>query len=227
MNPKQRAAEAAIRYVKDRMVVGLGTGSTSEFFIRALGKAVQIGKVDELLCVPTSLASERLAKDVGLKLAPLTPDIAIDVTVDGADEVDPNLDLIKGLGGALLREKIVAQNSRQMIVIADASKVVPALGTKGPLPIEVATFGHELHVGFLKGLGGEATLRRRSDGSPYVTDNGNYIYDTRFPRIDDPAGLEVALKRRAGVVESGLFVDIAQIAVIGTENGVEEKRRRP
>src|SRR5262249_53017615 len=135
------------------------------------------------------------------------------------------LNLIKGLGGALLREKIVAQNSKRLVIIADAGKTVPALGTKSPLPVEVAQFCHEAHIPFLRSLGGEPTLRMKPDGTPFVTDNHNFIYDTRFPRIDDPAGLDLALKRRAGVVEHGLFIGLADVVLIGTDGGVDRRDR--
>lgn len=219
MNPKQQAAEAAVSFVRDGMVVGLGTGSTAEYFLSALGRAVREGRVKGIVGVPTSVASEELARRSGIPLTTLVEHPVVDVTVDGADEVDPKLDLIKGLGGALLREKIVAQATRKMVVVVDAGKVVSKLGTKGPLPIEVAPFAHETHVAFLRTLGGEAVLRRRQDGSPYVTDNGNYIYHTRFAAIEDPAGLDAALKRRAGVVESGLFVGLAQVVLVGEDGG--------
>jgi len=224
MTPKQRAAEAAISYLKDGMLVGLGTGSTADYFLQALASAIRDGKLRNITGVPTSKQSERRAEHLGIPLTTLAQNPALDVTVDGADEVDPHLNLIKGLGGALLREKIVAQNSKQMIVVADGSKSVEVLGTKSPLPVEVVTFAYEAQEGFLKSLGATPTIRRTPDGAIFVTDNGNYIYDCRFDRIRDPAELEQKLKRRAGVVETGLFIGIATVALIADENGVEERK---
>src|SRR5688500_13203024 len=150
MNPKQRAAEAAMAYVKDGMIVGLGTGSTSDQFHVALARALKEGRVRDIRGVPTSARAERHAVQLGIPVATLSECPRPDVTVDGADEVDPQLRLIKGLGGALLREKIVAQNSGTMVVIADAGKVVPKLGTKSPLPVEVTPFAHETHEAFFR-----------------------------------------------------------------------------
>lgn len=225
MTPKQCAAEAALPFIHDDMVVGLGTGSTTDFFIDALGAALRDGRLKHIIGIPTSIASERRARGLGIPLSTLAQHPATDVTVDGADEVDPKLNLIKGLGGALLREKIVAQNSKRLIIIADAGKAVDALGTKSPLPVEVAQFCHESHVPFLRQLGGEPTLRMNVDGTPFVTDNHNFIYDTRFPRIDEPAALDAALKRRAGIVEHGLFIDLADVVLIGTDTTVEQRNR--
>jgi ribose 5-phosphate isomerase A len=224
MNPKQRAAEASLKFVRDGMVVGLGTGSTADYFLQALAAALREGRLKNVRGIPTSRQSERRAEHLGIPLITLA-DAKPDVTIDGADEVAPNLDLIKGLGGALLREKIVAQNSGQLIIIADTGKAVPKLGTKSPLPVEVAQFAHEVHADFFRSLGATPTLRKTQDGAIYVTDNGNYICDCRFAAIDDAAALDVKLHSRAGVVETGLFVGIASVAMIADENGVEERRR--
>ncbi|MGB7157894.1 MAG: ribose-5-phosphate isomerase RpiA [Tepidisphaeraceae bacterium] len=225
MNPKQRAAEASLQFVRDGMVVGLGTGSTADYFLQALAAALRAGRLKNVRGIPTSRQSERRAEHLGIPLITLA-DAKPDVTIDGADEVAPNLDLIKGLGGALLREKIVAQNSGQLIIIADAGKAVEKLGTKSPLPVEVAPFSHEVHAAFFRSLGATPTLRRTSDGAVYVTDNGNYIYDCKFTTIENAAALDVTLHGRAGVVETGLFVGIASVALIAAENGVEERRAR-
>ena len=225
MSPKQRAAEAAMKYVKDGMVVGLGTGSTADLFLQALAAALRDGRVRNVRGVPTSRQSERRAQHLGIPLTTLGEASRPDVTIDGADEVDPNLDLIKGLGGALLREKIVAQNSKKLVIIADAGKAVAKLGTKAMLPVEVVQFGHEAQESFLRTLGAAPALRRSAD-AVFVTDNGNYIYDCRFPNgIDDPAGLDLALRRRAGVVETGLFVRMAHVALVADEQRVEERLR--
>ena len=226
MSPKQRAAEAARKYVKDGMVVGLGTGSTADLFLQALAAALKEGRVRDIRGVPTSRQSERRAQHLGIPLATLADYPRPDVTIDGADEVAPNLDLIKGLGGALLREKIVAQNSKKLVIIADAGKSVRRLGTKAMLPVEVVPFAHEIQEAFLRSIGASPTLRRTGD-VPYLTDNGNYIFDCRFNGIDDPAGLDLALRRRAGVVETGLFVGMADVALIADDAKVTEVTARP
>lgn len=215
-----------MKYVSSGMAVGLGTGSTADFFLLALAQAIKAGILRDIKGVPTSRQSERRAIELSIPLFSLAQCPVCDVTVDGADEVAPNLDLIKGLGGALLREKIVAQNSKKLVIIADEGKVVKQLGTKSPLPVEVAQFGYETQEGFLRSLGAEPKLRVGMGGMVFVTDNGNCIYDCHFKNgINNPAEIESALNRRAGIVESGLFLGIASIALIGSDEGVSELRR--
>jgi ribose 5-phosphate isomerase A len=226
MDPKQRAALAAVEMLTSGMVVGLGTGSTAEYFIRALGEAIRSGRLKDIRGVPTSNRSAQLARELSIPLVSLAQVDQIDVDVDGADEIDPKLDLIKGLGGALLREKIIAQNSRRMVVIADASKRVDVLGSRAPLPVEVVQFEHDAQARFLRTLGCTPTLRTGADGKPFVTDNGSVLYDCRFARIQDAEGLEAALQQRAGIVESGLFLDIANTAIIADEDGVKVLKRK-
>jgi ribose 5-phosphate isomerase A len=228
MESKKRAAVAAMAYVKDGMVVGLGTGSTSRHFHEALGTAIREGRLRDIKGVPTSEWAADFAQQQGVTLTTLAQSPRPDVCVDGADEIDPRMNLIKGLGGALLREKIVAASSTKMVVIADASKVVEKLGTTQPLPVEVTPFGHETHVGFFRSIGGEPTLRQdKKKGGTFVTDNANYIYDVRFPNgIDDAEALEAQLARRPGIVETGLFIGIAAVALIADENRVEERVRK-
>ena len=228
MESKKRAAVAALAYVKDGMVVGLGTGSTSRHFHEALGAAIREGKLRDIKGVPTSEWAADFAQQQGVQLTTLAQHPRPDVTVDGADEIDPQMNLIKGLGGALLREKIVAASSKQMVVIADSSKTVQKLGTTQPLPIEVTPFGHETHVGFFRSIGAEPTLRQdKKKGGTFVTDNANYIYDVRFPSgIADAVELERKLKSRPGIVETGLFIGIAAIALIADDDKVEERVRR-
>jgi ribose 5-phosphate isomerase A len=222
MNAKRRAAEAALKYVESGMVVGLGTGSTADEFLQALARELVAGRITNVRGVPTSRQSERRAIELGIPLASLTDAPKLDITIDGADEVDPNLDLIKGLGGALLREKIVAQNSAKLLIIADAGKVVPRLGSRAMLPVEVVPFAHESHVAYIREAGGQAVLRVTAEGSPFVTDNGNHIYDCRFPGgIANPAKLEQVLKRRAGIVETGLFLGMAAVAVVADAEHAE------
>src|SRR5437764_1093830 len=164
MNPKQRAGEAAVSYIRSGMAVGIGTGSTADFFIIALAAALREGKLAAIRGVPTSVQSEKRARELGIPLVTLAECPTLDVTVDGADEVGPSLDLIKGLGGALLREKMVAQAAKRFVVIADSSKRVDALGTKAPVPVEVVQFAHAAHQRFFRSIGGVPTLRRKSDG---------------------------------------------------------------
>jgi ribose 5-phosphate isomerase A len=223
MDAKQRAAEAALRYVASDMIVGLGTGSTSSCFIQALGEAVRSGKLCGIRGIPTSERSAQLATAAGITIVNFTQCPRPNLCIDGADEVGPGLELIKGLGGALLREKVVAQNSEMFIVIADASKEVSRLGTHNPLPVEVTIFGHETQPAFLRQLGCEPALRKKPDGSPFITDNGNYIYDCRFKIIENAGSLQNEFKRRAGIVETGLFLNIAKLAIIADENTVRER----
>jgi ribose 5-phosphate isomerase A len=223
MDPKQRAAEAALRHVESDMIIGLGTGSTSAFFIQALGDAVRSGKLRNIRGIPTSERSAQLAKSAGITIVDFIQCPHANLCIDGADEVAPGLQLIKGLGGALLREKVVAQNSEKFICIADASKEVTKLGTHNPLPVEVTFFGHETQPAFLRQLGCDPTLRKKPDGSPFVSDNGNYIYDCRFKFIEDAAALQKELKSRAGIVETGLFLNIAKLAIIADATEVRER----
>ena len=212
---KELAARRAVEYVVDGMVVGLGTGSTADLAIRALGERAQSEGL-EIRCVPTSLASARLGEEVGLDIRSLEDDPAVDLTIDGADEFDPRLDLVKGLGGALLREKIVAGASAQEVIIVDASKRVERLGTRSPLPVEVVPFAWTLSRMRLMELAPRAELRRDQPGQPFVTDNGNYILDCHFPEgIADPAETERRIDEIPGVVGNGLFVGLADTVVVG------------
>ena len=215
---KRRAAEASLEFVEAGMVVGLGTGSTAAHMIELLGAKVRNGL--KVTAVPTSAATAQLAVEHGVPLVELDAVERLDLTIDGADEIDPHLNLIKGGGGALLREKIVAAFSRRMIVIADATKRVQRLGAY-PLPVEVTPFAATALVVRLAGLGCTARLRLVGD-APFVTDEGNNIVDCDFGRIDDPAALAGALSAVVGVVEHGLFIGLAERALIGTETGVEQ-----
>jgi ribose 5-phosphate isomerase A len=219
---KRVAAERAAEWIRDGMTLGLGTGSTVRHLLDVIAERRAAGEWGGVVGVPTSIDTERRARALGIPLATLAERPVVDLTIDGADEVDSVLRLIKGLGGALLREKIVAAASRALVIVADASKVVEKLGTKAPLPVEVDPFGEPIQPDFLRALGAEPVLRRRADGSPLVTDGGNHIFDCRFPGgIDDPEALEAALARRPGVIESGLFLGLATAAVIAGANGVE------
>lgn len=210
-----------MQFVQSGMVLGLGTGSTADQFLRALAGALKAGTLRDIRGVPTSVHSERRAQELGIPLTTLIETPRPDVTIDGADEVAPNLDLIKGLGGALLREKMVAQNSAKLVIIADASKAVQKLGTHSPLPVEVTRFAHEIQEHYLRRLGCTPVLRLGADGSVFITDNGNVIYDCRFPGIDHPHDLEHSLQRRAGIVGHGLFLEMASVALIADADGVK------
>lgn len=222
MNPKQRAAEAALDYVHSGTVIGLGTGSTADYFLIALADALRTGRLRDVRGVPTSEQTARRARELAIPTLTFAEAGELQVTVDGCDEVSPSLDLIKGLGGALLREKIVAQNSTSLVIIADASKHVKKLGTQSPVPVEVAPFGHEATARFLLTLGCVPKLRIDDKGNQFVTDNGNCIYDCRFAGgISDVNALNTSLAIRAGVVESGLFLGLAKFAIIASDQGVE------
>ena len=226
---KRAAAHAALAYVKPGMRLGLGSGSTANHFIDAVAAKTRAGM--DLLCVPTSEATRRRAESLRLRLSSLDETPLLDLTVDGADEIDASLRLIKGGGGAHLREKIVATSSRQMIVIADASKRVSTLGVF-PLPIEIVPFGARSTLGKIEkavrsaGCQGPLTLRM-SDGKPFITDNGNLICDGSFGRIGEPEKLAEALSSVPGVVDHGLFIGIASLAIIATSAGIETLKRQP
>ncbi|RXF72056.1 ribose-5-phosphate isomerase RpiA [Hansschlegelia zhihuaiae] len=221
---KRAAAEAALAYVEPGMKLGLGTGSTAAHFIELLGAKVAEGL--DVSGVPTSEASRELAERHGVPLTTLKDTPELDLTVDGADEIDGRLNLIKGGGAALLREKIVAFASKRMIVIADASKRVERLGAF-PLPIEVVPFGKESTRRAIErlardlGLGSDVAIRRAEDECPVVTDSGHVILDARLGLIDDPERLSVELNRIPGVVEHGLFLRLASLAIVADQNGVK------
>ena len=219
---KEAAARASLRFVKDGQVVGLGTGSTAEHFIRLLGELVKNGL--RIQGIPTSDRSRDLALSLGIPLTTLDKYQEIDVTVDGADEVDPQLRLIKGGGGAMLREKVVASASRQMVVVADASKQVPVLG-KFPLAVEVIQFARALVGKKIAGLGAEVRLRMGADGKPYVTDENHHILDCHFGKIPDADGLARKLNDMPGLVEHGLFIGMASTVLLARGSEVVELHR--
>ena len=217
VNLKQIAAEKAVRdFIKDGMTVGLGTGTTAYYAIQAVGKLVKMGF--KLKCVATSDHTERIAKECGIVTVDIDDVEYIDVTIDGADEVDPNMQLIKGLGGALLREKIVASASRSEIIVIDDSKLVKKLGTRCPLPVEVLRFGHKKTKIALEKQGCKAELRMKDD-KIFITDSGNYIYDCTFPGIDNPFFLETRINVIPGVVDNGLFLNTATAVVVSSADG--------
>jgi ribose 5-phosphate isomerase A len=218
---KEIAGRAAAQLVRDGEVVGLGTGSTAYFAVVALGERVKAGL--KIIGIPTSVQTADLAGRVGIQLTTLDEHPEIDITIDGADEVDPQLRLIKGGGGALTREKVIASASKKMVVVADSSKVVMVLG-KFPLPVEVIAFARTVVERKIVALGGSPKLRLKPDGSPFLTDNGNQILDCSFGKIDDPPGLAQMLSDTPGIVEHGLFIGLAKVALVGRGERVEEIR---
>ena len=220
---KEAAAQASLRFVKDGQVVGLGTGSTAAYFIKLLGGEVKNGL--RVRGIPTSIRSRELALSLGIPVITLDDCQEIDVTVDGADEVDPQLRLIKGGGGALLREKIVASATRQMIVVADASKQVQRLG-KFPLPVEVIRFAQALVAKRIAAMGADVQLRRDAAGNAYLTDENNHILDCRFGEMRDPDRLARELSEMPGVVEHGLFIGMASVALLARGSEIVELKRQ-
>jgi ribose 5-phosphate isomerase A len=220
---KKLAAEAALDYVKDGYVVGLGTGSTVRYLLTALEQRVRAGL--KITGVPTSEETAELARKAGIPLLSDDDLWPIDVAIDGADQVDPQLNLIKGGGGALLREKIVAANARQMIITVDETKRVSVLGGAFPLPIEVLPFGWRNTARAIEQLGGK-TVRRERNRHVFRTASGHYILDLHIARIEDPAGLEAWLNRIPGVIECGLFVGRTDVLVVAASNGVEVRTRQ-
>lgn len=202
------------------MRLGLGTGSTVRHVLDVLGERMRAGKLRQIVGVPTSLATEMRARELGIPIATLNEMPHLDVTIDGADEVGPGLDLIKGHGGALLWEKLVAHATERLIIVADDSKLVDRIGDRVALPVEIIPFGWATHMHFFADFGCEAELRRKGD-EPYVTDGGHYLIDCLFPDgIPDPVGVAAALKARVGIVETGLFVGMTEAAVIASREGV-------
>lgn len=227
---KRRAAAEAAKLVEPQMTLGLGTGSTAACFVELLGARVREGL--QVQCVPTSEATRRLAEAAGIEIVEPDETTVIDLAVDGTDEVDGRLNLIKGGGGALLREKIIASAARRFVVIADSSKRVAELG-RFPLPVEIDRFAYGLTVQRLRkvfaaeNLPPKIQMRRGLDGSPFLSDGGNYILDCSLERIGDPERLEKKLADIPGVVESGLFVRLAGLVILASETGVEMLRAGP
>jgi ribose 5-phosphate isomerase A len=219
---KEAAARASMRFVHDGDVVGLGSGSTAAYAVRFLAERVHAGL--KIRGIPTSAQTKELARTAQIPLTTFDEVQEIDVAIDGADEFDPQLDLIKGGGGALLHEKIVASASRFFVIIADSSKQVPVLG-RFPLPVEVIPFAEALLMRRIKRLGAKVELRRRPDGNPYVTDEHNHILDCHFGQISDPAALACELEAMPGVVEHGLFVGMAKVALLAKGSEVQELHR--
>jgi ribose 5-phosphate isomerase A len=222
---KQEAAEYAVKFIHSGMTVGLGTGSTAIFATQLIAELYRSGQLRDIVAFATSRAVCHAAVRMGLPM--LSEDLPqeIDLTIDGADEVDPQLNLIKGGGGALLREKIVAQASRREIIVVDESKLSPQLGTHWPVPVEVLPYGWQSQARYLKSLGAEVTLRQTKDGCEFCTDQGNVILDSRFGPISDLGGLARLLETRAGIIEHGLFLNLAQDVIVAGPGGIRHLKR--
>jgi len=222
---KEQAARRAVEFVQSGMIVGLGHGSTALFAVKRIAELIRSGALQNIRGVPCSRKVFEDARKLGIPITTLNRNSVIDLTIDGADEVDDHLNLIKGGGGALLREKIVAQASLCEIIIVDESKMSSVLGTKCAVPIEVAPFGWKAHIFPLEKLGAEVKPRRNSDGKLFKTDQGNIILDANFGPISDPAKLAADLKARAGVVEHGLFIGIATDVIVAGKGGLRHLER--
>ena len=217
---KRQAAEQAIQHIQSGMLLGIGTGSTAKYLIVGLAERLRDGRLHDVVGVPTSETTAALCRQLDIPIATLADHPSLDLVIDGADEIDPSLNLIKGLGGALLREKIVAASSARFVVIADDSKLVGQLGTHAPLPVETIEFGMPLVSRRLAELGGTPVPRVGPDGTLFRTDEGNIILDCRFAGIADATALNAAINAIPGVVEHGLFISMASIALVSGSGGV-------
>jgi ribose 5-phosphate isomerase A len=222
---KRAAADKAVEFVESGMVVGLGTGSTAAFAVDLIADRLDRGDLENIIGIPSSLRTEMQARDRKIPLAGFDTLNEIDVTIDGADEVDPDLNLIKGGGGALLREKVLAQATQRNIIIVDESKLVPKLGTGWALPIEVIPFAGGSAARFIESLGASVTLRRTEEGTVFFTDQKNIILDADFGPIADAAFVAARLNERAGIVEHGLFLGLAADVVVAGADGVRHLQR--
>jgi ribose 5-phosphate isomerase A len=222
---KRLAAERAVELVEDGMVLGLGTGSTAKFAIDRIGQRLREGSLKDVVGVPTSQQTAAQARSLGIPLTTLDDHPAVDLAIDGADEVDPNLNLIKGRGGALLREKMVETAAKRLVIIADESKLVDTLGARGPVPVEVVQFCWQYNALRIKDLGC-SIVRREKAGEPFVTDNSNYILDCHFGGpLEDPHAVAQAIRALPGVIEHGLFLDMADLVIVAGQGGVVVKQR--
>lgn len=222
---KQLAAERAVEFVESGMVVGLGHGSTAIWATRRIAELLNSGHLKNIIGIPCSVQIEAEARQLGIPLTTLETHPVIDITIDGADEVDPQFNLIKGGGGALLREKIVAQASKREIVIVDESKLSEVLGIRWAVPVEVIPFGYGSQLQYLKSLGAEVKIREKVDGAPFRTDQNNLIFDCNFGQMSDPATLADKIKQRTGIVEHGLFIRLASDVIVADASGTRHLHR--
>jgi ribose 5-phosphate isomerase A len=222
---KKMAANHAVELIESDMVIGLGTGSTAYFAIKRIAEKVQTGELRNILGIPSSVRTETLARGLNIPLTDLDAHPVIDLTIDGADEVEPELNVIKGGGGALLREKIIAQASRRNIIIVDESKWSPLLGTTWAVPIEVVPFARRTEQIYLESIGGSVTLRVDENNSTFLTNQQNFILDTHFGQISDPGGLACSLNTRAGIIEHGLFLGLATDVIVAAGRDIRHLKR--
>jgi ribose 5-phosphate isomerase A len=222
---KRHAAERAVEFVQSGMIVGLGHGTTAIWATRRIAELIKSKELTGILAVPCSKQTEEEARQLGIPLTTLEENPQIDLTIDGADEVAPNFDVIKGGGGALLREKIVAQATKREIIVVDESKLSPALGTKWAVPVEVIPFGHRSQKMYLEGLGANVVIRQKN-GETFYTDQGNIILDCNFGAISDPAKLAEQFKLRTGIVEHGLFIRLVSDVIVAAASGTRELKRQ-
>jgi ribose 5-phosphate isomerase A len=215
---KRTAGKKSVDFIKPGMVVGLGTGSTAKYMIEELGKRIKTGRLTNIRCVASSKQTEIQAQQLGLPLTAFRNINQIDITIDGADEIDKNLNLIKGGGGALLREKILAQNSRRLMIIADETKMSGFLGEKWSVPIEVLPFAWEIEAAYLQSIGGEWSIRKAKSAEIFLTDQQNYILDCNFGVMQDPGLIANKLDQRAGILGHGLFINMASDVIIGADD---------
>ncbi len=223
---KQAAGEFAVRFVEPGMVVGLGHGSTAIFAVRKMASLLKSGALNDIVGVPCSTQVEHAARTLGIPLTTLEAHPSVDLTIDGADEVDDAFNVIKGGGGALLREKIVAQATRREVIVVDESKLSPALGTHWAVPVEVVPFGWRVEAEYLASLGAEVKVRQKDDGSRFLTDQGNLILDSGFGPIEDLDALARALNDRAGIMAHGLLLRSVSDVIVGHPDGVEHRTGR-
>lgn len=223
---KEEAAQRAVQFVQSGMKVGLGTGTTAIFATRRIAGLLKTDELRDIVAFATSKATAEEALRLGIPLLPDDLPEDLDLTIDGADEVDPEMNLIKGGGGALLREKIVAQVSKREIIVVDETKPSPLLGTRWPVPVEVIPFGWLSQARYLESLGAKYTIRKNHDGTPFVTDSGNMILDCHFGPITDARQLSDALAQRAGIVEHGLFIGLATDLIVAGAGGVQHRTRK-
>jgi ribose 5-phosphate isomerase A len=222
---KRRAADAAVEQVQSGMVLGLGSGTTVSHALQGLAEMLRAGKLDGICGVPSSIQTEKRAKELGIPLTSLDRHPVLDLTIDGADEVDPDLNLIKGGGGALLREKVLAQASRRTVIIVDQGKLSPRLGSHWPLPVEVIHFAVKSIKNYLTSIGASVESRQTSQGKLFRTDQNNVILDANFGPIENAQELSVKLAERAGIVAHGLFLDLADEVIVAEEHAVRHLRR--
>jgi len=222
---KENAGQYAAEFIQDGMIVGLGTGSTVKYFLQAISEKLKTGDLKDIFGIPSSIQTEKLAGELNIPLSTFAEHQKLDISVDGADEVDPEFNLIKGGGGALLREKVLAQASQRYIIIIDDSKYVKRLGIKWSVPVEVLPYAEPVVTNYIKSLGAQIRLRETDEGKIYMTDQNNYILDCKFGPIADMTELAIKLKMRSGIQEHGLFISLTTDVVIAGEKGIRHLKK--